>query len=264
MVRGTEGETKDHFHQKSVWFCHGDVVPEGMELKVRSSDKRVVGVDYWAEGANHGRIVCTEAKADGNALKTRNEWRTPDGIKIMDETRNVTLHLLPAGRLFVFDIDLHASVCPVLFDDTKEGAMGVRVHDAIALNAKGSDGVVTSSDGKVSKAPAKDNLPVWGRPADWNDYSGTIGGKVAGIAVFDDPKNPYRADWHTRAYGLMAANPFGRDKSAFPSQKGKADLVRLAKDAHLKLRYGVYAHAGDVKDGKVAEAFAAFVKPRPE
>jgi hypothetical protein len=23
----------DHFHQKSVWFCHGDVIPEGLALK---------------------------------------------------------------------------------------------------------------------------------------------------------------------------------------------------------------------------------------
>src|SRR5262245_55248824 len=24
------GETKDHPHQKSVWFCHGDVIPQGI------------------------------------------------------------------------------------------------------------------------------------------------------------------------------------------------------------------------------------------
>src|SRR5688500_3170328 len=25
--------TTDHVHQKSVWFCHGDVIPEGLAIK---------------------------------------------------------------------------------------------------------------------------------------------------------------------------------------------------------------------------------------
>src|SRR5438046_85339 len=30
-------DSKDHVHQKSVWFCHGDVIPEGIELKTKSA-----------------------------------------------------------------------------------------------------------------------------------------------------------------------------------------------------------------------------------
>lgn len=262
VVPAEPGETTDHVHQKSVWFCHGDVIPEG-GVKVKSADKRVHGVDFWAEGGNHGRIVCVEVgepkqvSANHAAIPTRNEWRAADGMKVLDESRTIHLIATPAGRLIVLEIDLHATAGPVTFGDTKEGSMGVRVHDAIRLNGKGSDGVVTSSTGDVVKAPAKDNLPVWGKPADWHDYSGTIDGKPAGLAVFDDPRNPVRANWHTRAYGLMAANPFGRAGS-FPSQKGMTELVKLAEGDHLKLRYGIYAHAGDAAAGQVAEAFRAF------
>src|SRR5688572_25043520 len=32
MEKGRAGETIDHVHQKSAWFCHGDVIPEGMTL----------------------------------------------------------------------------------------------------------------------------------------------------------------------------------------------------------------------------------------
>ena len=135
--------------------------------------------------------------------------------------------------------------------------MGVRVPDSFRLDAKGG-GTVTSSTGKTATALAKDNLPLWGQVADWNDYSGTSDGKPAGLAVFAGPTNPAASAWHTRAYGLMAANPFGRSASGFPSQKGKADLVKLAKGDHLKLRFAVYAHAGDATAGHVAEAFAAF------
>ena len=109
------------------------------------------------------------------------------------------------------------------------------------------------------KAPAKDDLPVWGKPADWNDYSGTADGKVVGVAVFDHPKNP-QANWHVRAYGLNAANPFGRAHSGFPSQKDSTDLLKIAKGGEMKLKYAVYAHDGDAKSGKVAEAFAEFKK----
>ena len=36
--------------------------------------------------------------------------------------------------------------------------------------------------------------------------------------------------------------------------------MKLPKGEHLKLRYGILIHPGDVKDGKVAEAFEKFVK----
>ena len=264
MERGTAGETTDHFHQKSVWFCHGDVIPEGIDLKTKAGDKHVKGVDFWSEFTGHGRIVATavgEPKqvSPGHAVvETANEWRTPDGVKILDETRTIHFVTRPTGYLYVLEIDLHASACPVTFGDTKEGAMGVRVPDSVRLANKDGGGIVTSSAGSTAKAPAKDNLAVWGEEADWHDYSGGPEGKVAGLAIFSDPKNPHRAAWHTRAYGLMAANPFGRAGSGFPSQKGKTDLVKLAKGDHLKLRYGVFAHTGDAATGKVAEAFQAF------
>jgi hypothetical protein len=219
-------------------------------------------VDFWAEGGGHGRIVCIQvgdAKQLGKGhlvVPTKNEWRAADGTKILDEHRTIHVRAFPAGHLIVLEIDLHASVCPVTFGDTKEGSMGVRVNDLIRLAAKG-DGVITSSSGESIRPPAKDNLPIWGKPADWHDYSGVIGGKPAGVAVFDHPGNPVRANWHTRVYGLLAANPFGRDRS-FPSQKGKTDLVRMAKGEHLKLKYAVYAHSGDATAGKVAEVYQTF------
>jgi hypothetical protein len=100
----------------------------------------------------------------------------------------------------------------------------------------------------------------WGRRSAWCDYSGPIQGNVAGIAIFDHPDNPYPAGWHSRDYGLMAANPFGRSKSGFPAVQGDTDLVKLAKGKHLKFRYGILIHPGDVKDGKVADYYQRFVK----
>ena len=82
----------------------------------------------------------------------------------------------------------------------------------------------------------------------------------AGLGDPAEASNPVRAAWHTRAYGLMAANPFGRGHSGFPSQKGKTDLVRIDKGKDLTLRYGIYAHSGNATEGKVAEAYEVFKK----
>lgn len=265
MVKGVAGETVDHVHQKSAWFCHGDVIPEGLELKVKSADKHVQGVDFWSEGAGHGKMICVEVGEpkthDENhvSLPTKNSWQTADGVKILAEERTVHVYRLAKGYLIAFEIDLAATDYPITFGDTKEGSMGVRVPDGFRLQIK-EGGKIASSDGKLIDAGTKDNLAVWGQPADWHDYSGKVGDGTAGIAIFDHPSNPHRALWHTRAYGLMAANPFGREKSGFPGSKGKTELVKLAKGEHLKLRYAIYTHTGDAKEGEVAKAYDAFGK----
>jgi hypothetical protein len=257
----TPGDSKDHVHQKSAWFCHGDVIPEGIELKQKV--KGVEGVDFWSEAPGHGVIACVhvgEPKNDKDhaSVVTKNEWRTADGAKVMDETRTISLYALGESRLYVLDIDLHASAAPITFGDTKEGSLGVRVNDEIReappKAEKGGHGRLTNADGKSGEKA------VWGRPSKWCDYSGTIDGKEAGLAIFEDPGNKYHAAWHSRGYGLMAANPFGRDKSGFPALKGQTELVKLPKGEHLKLRYAIFVHNGDAKDGKVAEAFEKFVK----
>lgn len=261
-------ETVDHVHQKSVWFCHGDVIPEGIDLKVKSANKADKGVDFWSEskdatGARHGKIRCVKVgepkqHAKNHAsVETHNEWLTPDGVKIMDEVRVIHLTDSPDGRTFAFDITLKATVCPITFGDTKEGSFGIRVRDELRMekSAKflGGDGVMTNAAGK---AVEKD---IWGHPSEWVDYSGKLDGKEVGVAVFDHPSNP-KASWHARGYGLVAANPFGRAHSGFPSQKGKEDLLKIAKGGEMKLKYAVYAHNGDTKSGKVADAYEAFAK----
>ncbi len=173
---------------------------------------------------------------------------------MLDETRVIQLHNFGDTRLFVFDITLTASAAPLTFGDTKEGAFAVRINDAIR-EAKG-DGKLENADGKSGEKNC------WGQLSTWCDYSGPINGKVVGLAILDDPKNPHPACWHSRAYGLMAANPFGRARSGFPAMKGRTDLVRLAKGEQLKLRYGLLIHPGDARDGRVAEYFDKFVKLR--
>jgi hypothetical protein len=256
-VEITESGPKDHVHHRSAWFCHGDVVPEGLELKDKI--KNVKGVDFWSENKLAGRIVCVKVEEPkpakgGISFVTKNEWRTRDGTKVLEETRTITFRNLgPNRNLIEIVADLYASDYPIEFADTKEGSMGIRIRDEVRVDRK-KGGKMTNAEGKEGEKGC------WGRVSDWCDYSGPVGDdKTAGLAVFADPKNEIDTAWHARDYGLLAGNPFGRDKHAkFPDRKGKSETVKLKKGAHLKLRYGLFLHAGDVKEGKVKEAFEAF------
>jgi hypothetical protein len=81
---------------------------------------------------------------------------------------------------------------------------------------------------------------VWGNSANWCDYSGTMAGQRVGMTIFCHPDN-FRPSWfHARDYGLLEANPFGRQ--AFG--KGVASKVIVKPGEKLRLRYGVLVHSG--------------------
>jgi hypothetical protein len=256
MKKAQAGGSFDHPHQKSAWFCHGDVIPEGVPLKHK--ERGVDGVDFWSETPASGRIVCTAAtpdpQPDHTGIITHNEWRTADGWKVLDETRGIHLYAFDDTRLFIFDIDLYASSAPLKFGDTKEGSFGIRINDR--LREEHGTGKLENADGKIGEKEC------WGRRSAWCDYSGTLDGRRVGLAILDDPANSYPACWHSRGYGLMAANPFGRDKSGFPDMKGRTDLAHLPKGEHLKLRYGLLLHPGDAREGKVAEYYQRFASAK--
>jgi hypothetical protein len=257
MEKKAEGGSDDHPHQKSLWFCHGDVIPEGIEPTQRV--KGVTGVDFWSVAPGAGKIVCTRQAEprvkDGHGiLAMHNEWRTVDGTKVLDEERAIHFYDLGKARLLVLRIDLEASVAPITFGDTKEGSLGVRVNDTIRGGKFG--GKIENAQGKLGEKEC------WGRISDWCDYSGAIDGKTVGIAVLADPKNAHPTYWHVRDYGLMAANPFGRKKAAFHDGAADKELVRLAKGDHLQLRYGILLHDGDATAGQVAQNYERFMKLR--
>jgi hypothetical protein len=272
MEKG-KGETTDHKHQKSAWFCHGDVIP--LDLPYQKHHKGVEGIDFWSEDSGHGTIVCVaagEPKADksGITVVTRNEWRSAEGQKILDETRTIRfVSSAPGANLLVLDIDLHATTTGVRFGDTKEGSLGVRVRDSLREQSR-KGGVLTNAEGRRGegktvrgKGTNADRKGCWGLVSAWCDYSGPVDetGTVAGVAVFADPANPIDTAWHARAYGLMAANPFGRSHAGFPDRQGKKDLVTLKKGDHLRLRYALFLHGGDAKKADVAGAFKQFASP---
>ncbi len=238
MKDGVEGEKKDHIHHRSFWFTHGNVN----------------GVDFWGETAKvQGTIQHKELySAIGGktaTIATRNEWLGPDGKLICQDEPTLKFGASADARWIDFATKVTAVADEVTFGDTKEGAFGVRVAETMKEEAK-LGGKIVTSEGLTDK-------DAWGKPAKWVDYYGPVGGKTVGIAIFDHPKSfRHPTTWHVRTYGLFAPNPFGLHD--FPAGKEKDGSHKMKKGESFLLKYRVYFHQGDEKEGKVAEAYSKF------
>jgi hypothetical protein len=242
MKKDVAGEVSDHPHHRSLWFCHGDVN----------------GINFWAETPPFGKIVQDKLEAatvEGGVgvIRTHDRWVGPDGKTVLTDARATAFRALPGGsRAIDFEITLIASAGDVTFRDTKEGSMAIRTHAGLSLESKKgkATGQAVNSEGVRGKA-------IWGKHANWVDYWGTVDGHPVGVAIFDHPANPrHPTTWHAREYGLIAVNPFGlHDFEGKP--KGTGDMV-IKKGERVTFRYRFLFHEGDVKQGRVEEAWKEY------
>jgi len=220
-------ESHDHPHHRSLWFTHG----------------KVSGVDFWLEGDDKGQIKHREfVKVQGGesaTIITHDDWLGPDGKKVCEDERKLVFGGDSDARFIDVEITVAASEGPVTFGETKEGSFGVRTATTMRPD-KGKGGQIVNSEGQTDKA-------AWGQQAAWVDYHGPVDGERVGIAIFNHPGSfRFPTHWHVRTYGLFAANPFMRAGHAIESGKT------------LTLRYRVFLHRGDEKEGKVAEAYERY------
>ncbi len=238
LATDVPGETdRDHTHQRSLWFTHGDVN----------------GVDFWSEGK--GRIEHREfVKVSGGSeavIVTRNDWLSPDGSKrVCADERTLRFGGDDEQRWIDYQIEIKATDGPVVFGDTKEGSFGVRVASSMRVDTK-QGGRIVNSEGQQDRA-------AWGKPAAWVDYHGPLDGEQVGIAILNHPTSfGFPTYWHVRTYGLFAANPFGLSDFTAGAKKGE---YTLPAGETLSLGYRVLLHKGDEKAADVAGAFSKYAE----
>jgi hypothetical protein len=102
---------------------------------------------------------------------------------------------------------------------------------------------------------------AWGTRAKWVTYHGPDPqGHAVSVTIFDHPQNlRHPTWWHSRDYGLFAANPFGIHDFEKGGDKAKGNHL-LAHGQTLVLRYRVLIESGGPDQAKLAEMHAAFGK----
>jgi hypothetical protein len=233
------GEDRDHPHQRSCWFTHGNVN----------------AIDFWSQGKAFGTIreSARDLVAEGPVLgrmHTKDHWLAPDGREVCDDERFVTFFHTQNVRVIDFEIWIKASAGPVKFGDTKEGMFGLRVASSMDVD-KGTGGQITNAEGLTDQK-------AWGQASPWVDYAGPVHGKTVGIAVLNHPDSfRYPTTWHVRVYGLFAANPFGWHDFGKPE---RGDYTIPGGQA-IRFRYRMILHEGNTASLGLPTLFRAYAKP---
>jgi hypothetical protein len=245
MMTDIAGEDHDEPHQRAMYFAHGDIN----------------GFDFWGEAAfpkwsdhpasTFGRTVFRDMNeirggADSGQLQATFDLVAPTGA-IGEEIQTYRFEGDEQSRIIDCEFAIHATRGPIAMGDTKEGTFAIRVVKALdsppghMVNASGASG---------EKA-------IWGKRSTWVDYYGRVAGEDVGLAIFDHPQN-LRAPtyWHARAYGLLAANPFGL--RPFTGDRRQNGRYVIPAGGSLTFRYRVFIHGGDPIQAGVADAYRQF------
>jgi hypothetical protein len=212
-VQGKDATDHATMHP-GLWLAFGDIS----------------GVDFWRNKGvvrHAGFVEDPVTDSQGGRFSVKNLYQT-DGKTVCEEVCRIGLQVRNHGTLIVWESKF-SGTANFTFGDQEEMGLGIRVATDLSVT-KG--GVITSSEGR------KNEKQVWGRQADWCDYTG----RGTGIMLMPDPKNFRRPWFHARDYGLLVANPFGRQ--AFTKREPSRIVIEIGHT--LTLRFGVLIHDGDL------------------
>jgi len=240
------GETHDHPHHRGLWFTHGDVN----------------GYDFWAnepsqESPKKGhvvleKIVSVKSGAKSGTVDAVFDWNA-GGQTLLKESRKMVFYDVPNMRVMDFDVTF-TPLTKVTFGDTKEGFFAIRLAAGLEEPQKKSPAEPKRTGKMVDAEGREGEKNVWGKRSEWVDYAGELKGEKVGIAILDYPENPkHPTYWHSRSYGLFAANIFGEHD--FYGDKSRNGSVTIEPGKTLRFRYRVIIHPGDNKTANIAKMY---------
>jgi Methane oxygenase PmoA len=207
----------------------------------------ISGRDFWRnrDAVRHVEFVQPpRVAAQGGGFAVRNRYFAGEQA-LCDEVCRITIRVLPAGYLIDWDSKFEGEK-EFSFGDQEEMGLGVRMATPLTVRAGGE---IVNSEGQ------RNEPGVWGKTSAWCDYSGKSGDQRAGILIMPDPKNFRPAWFHARDYGVLVANPFGRQ--AFT--KGEKSAIVVRKGESLRLRFGILVHSGAID---LSAAYRAWLDDR--
>jgi len=235
------GDANDHATMHpGIWMAFGDIS----------------GNDFWRLRAHVEHDGLLEKPVEGRGagrFVVRNRYVSEGGGNtVCRETVTYDVRVLREGYLLEWRSEFRSDDGDFIFGDQEEMGLGVRVATSLAVDRRGG-GRILDAGGR------RDGKGVWGRQSLWCDYAGPIGGRWVGVALLSDRHNPRAPWWHARDYGLLVANPFGRNAMT----GGQKSRVVVRRGDKLELRFGVLVHSSaresDVDIGAVFSRFSPLV-----
>lgn len=217
------GERADHPHHIGLWLNYGDVN----------------GLDFWNNSTavseerapemgtiRHVSVGQTQGGEGEGSLTATAEWVNHEGEVLLTEETRYVIHAAEGMRAIDRITTLTAQQ-DVLFDDNKEGMLGLRLRRELEMPSE-RPVLLTDASGEPMEERVLDNTgvsghyrnsegvegypDVWGKRAKWMTLTGVVEGDSVTVAIFDHPNNVgYPTYWHARDYGLFAANPLGQE-----------------------------------------------------
>ncbi len=237
-IEGQDLVDHDTFHP-GIWMSFGDIN----------------GSDYWRGKARVEQVDFVDPPQGGPgkgsfAVHNRYLDQSDPSKVVCEEEARYTFLVRPEGYLLLWDSTFSGDQ-EFALGDQEEMGIGFRVATPLRVDTKPEGSLPLGNGAMVDSNGRNNGKAIWGNSADWCDYSGTVAGQRVGMTLFCHPEN-FRPSWfHARDYGLLEANPFGRE--AFG--KGEKSSVVVKPGEKLRLRYGVLIHSGP-KDGKTDLAAA--------
>lgn len=235
-IEGVDATDHATYHP-GIWMAFGDLG----------------GNDYWRNKARvvHDGFLTEPHGGDGEgSFAVRNLYFDGDDPSkvVCGEDCRMSLHVRPSGYLLLWDSTFSSDERSFAFGDQEEMGLGVRVATPITER---SGGTIRDAEGRTTAET------IWGESAAWCDYSGIVDGRHVGVTLMSHPDNFRQSWWHARDYGLLLANPFGRE--AF--EQGPQSSVVVEKGESLRLRYGILLHAPlDEEPVDLAAAYADYLE----
>ena len=213
------GDPKDHSSwHPGIWMSFGDLN----------------GIDYWRlKGRVEHELFTSQPKGGPGkgTFAVRNYYMSKDGKdRLVAELVKYSIIANASGYLLVSNSTYSSDKADFSFGDQEEMGLGIRLNTKITVQY--GDGHITNAEGQ------KDEDETWGKASKWIDYSGVVEDKHVGMAILQDPSN-FRLGWfHSRNYGYVAANPFGREAM----KQGEKSKITVKKGDSLSLGFGVWVY----------------------
>jgi Methane oxygenase PmoA len=262
------GERVDHPHHAGLWFNYGNV--NGFDFW--NNSEAIMPEDAPKMGNIRQRaITLAKSGPDQGELEVEADWITGKPQLILKEHTRFVFRGGTDFRSIDRITTLQALSEKVVFNDDKEGVLGMRVTRALEAPSDKAE-VFTDAGGRATTVAKLDNSGVngvyltsegrkgdaaWGTRGHWCNLSGIVDNEPVTITIFDHPANPgFPTYWHARGYGLFAANPLGQ--KIFSG--GKQELnFSLVPNQRVTFRYRILISSEIRAPEKSESAYHDFV-----